>query len=156
MKKLTFIIIFLLFMTSCNSISSNSFYNIIKDYPHNSKKLTEYEQAYIETGNIIYAINKVNYPNFLIPNSTNYLAFKQNNIFFVNTNYKLSKTYVPKTLVKIENVDCIKRDNQEMMLDKETLDAYTRLFNESLVNNLHLIIFSAYRSYEYQKNNKKK
>lgn len=150
MKKIIFILILLVLLTSCNKVTPNSFYNIIKDYPHDSKKLKEYEQAYLETNNIIHAINKVNYPNFLTPNSTNFLAFKQKNILFVNTNYKLSKTFVPKTLVKVENVDFIKRENQTVMLDKDTLDAYTLLFNDSLLDNLHLTIFSAYRSYEYQ------
>ena len=37
-----------------------------------------------------------------------------------------------------------------MLIDKETLSAYTKLFNASLLNNIQLTVFSAYRSYEYQ------
>ena len=37
-----------------------------------------------------------------------------------------------------------------MLIDKETLSAYTKLFNASLLDNIHLTVFSAYRSYEYQ------
>ena len=150
MKKIIYILLFLLLLTSCTKISTNEFYNIIKDYPHNTKKLKEYEIAYKETNNIIHAINKVNYPDFLTPNSSNFLSFKQNNILFVNTNYKLNKNYVPKNLVPVANVDFIKRENQSMMLDSETYKAYINLFNASLLDNLHLTIFSAYRSYEYQ------
>ena len=144
MKKIIYILLFLLLLTSCTKITTNEFYNIIIDYPHNSKKLKEYEQAYKDTNNIIHAINKVNYPDFLTPNSSNFLSFKQNNILFVNTNYKLNKNFIPKNLVKVENVDFIKRENQSMMLDSETYDAYINLFNASLLDNLHLIIFSAY------------
>lgn len=150
MKKILFILLLLFFITSCNKVDTNTFYNIIKDYPHDSKKLKEYEEAYNETKNIIHAINKVNYPDFLTPNTKNFLAFKQNNILFVNTNYKLSKTYTPKTIVPVEDVDYVKRENQTMMLDKDTLNAYKELFNDSLLDNLHLKIFSAYRSYKYQ------
>ncbi|MBE6131552.1 MAG: D-alanyl-D-alanine carboxypeptidase family protein [Erysipelotrichaceae bacterium] len=150
MKKLIYILLFLLILTSCNQTSTNPFYNIIKDYPHNSNLINEYEKVYNETNNIIYAINKVNYPNFLTPNSSNHLAFKINNLQLVNTNYKLSKTYIPKTLVEVTNVDYIKRSNQTMMIDQNTLNAYILLFNESLLNNLNLTIFSSYRSYEYQ------
>lgn len=150
MKKLLYILLLLLLLTSCNKITPNTFYDIIKNYPHNKEKLNEYEKIYNETNNIIYAINKVNYPTFLTPNSTNYLAIDYNNIFFVNTNYKLNKTYIPKNLVAVENVDYIKRTNQTMMIDQTTLDAYTNLFSAALLNNLELTIFSAYRSYEYQ------
>ncbi|MBQ4570396.1 MAG: M15 family metallopeptidase [Bacilli bacterium] len=150
MKKLIYILLFLLILTSCKQLSTNPFYDIIKEYPHNSSLLNEYEKIYNETNNIVYAINKVNYPNFLTPNSSNYLSFKINNIQLVNTNYKLSKNYIPKTLVEITNVDYIKRTNVIMMIDQNTLNAYTLLFNESLLNNLNLIVFSSYRSYEYQ------
>ena len=150
MKKLFFIIIFLFLLTSCTKIKENPFLTIIKEYNYNSKLLKEYEKYYNESNNIIYALNKVHYPNFLTPNSSEYLSFKLNNIQFVNTNYKLNKTFIPKTLTTIENVDYIKRENQTMMLDKETFNAYKELFLESLNNNLHLMIYSAYRSYEYQ------
>lgn len=150
MKKLILFLILLLLLSSCNKTSTNTFYDIIKDYPHNPKKLSEYEKIYNETKNIIYSINKVNFPLFLTPNTTNYLAFQTNNILFINTNYRLSKTYLPKNLVPMKNVDFIKRENQTMMIDQETLNAYILLFNDSILNNLELTVFSAYRSYEYQ------
>ena len=37
-----------------------------------------------------------------------------------------------------------------MMIDQTTLNAYILLFNDSLLHNLNLTIFSSYRSYEYQ------
>lgn len=150
MRKLIYIFLFLLILTSCKQLSTNSFYNIIKDYPHNRNLLNEYEKVYNETNNIIYAINKVNYPNFLTPNSSNFLSFKKNNLQLVNTNYKLSKIYIPKTLTEVANVDYIKRTNVTMMIDQNTLNAYILLFNDSLLHNLNLTIFSSYRSYEYQ------
>ena len=150
MKKFLYILLLLLLLTGCNKITPNNFYDIIKAYPHNKELLNEYEKVYKETNNIIYSINKVNYPTFLKPNSTNYKAFEHNNIFFVNTNYKLSKTYIPKDLIEIKNVYYIKRTNQKMMINQEVLSAYTDLFTEALLNNLELTIFSAYRSYEYQ------
>lgn len=150
MKKLIYILLLVLLLNSCNKITPNPFNELIKDYPHNPDKLYEYEKIYNESSNIIYAINKVNYPLFLTPKSYKFLAFRSNNIFFVNTNFSLNKTFIPQSLIEINNVDYIKRTNQTMLIDKETLSAYTKLFNASLLDNIQLTVFSAYRSYEYQ------
>ncbi len=151
MKKTILIILNILLLISCTNVTSNNtFENLIKNYPHNPKKIKEYEQIYNETNNIIYAINMVNYPDFLIPNKTSYLSFKKENIHFVNTNYRLNQNYIPKDLTEITNVDIIKRTDQKIEVNKTVLDAYTKMFKDSLNENLHLTIFSAYRSYEYQ------
>ena len=112
MKKLIYILLLTLLLNSCNKISTNPFNELIKDYPHNPNKLYEYENIYNESSNIIYSINKVNYPLFLTPKSYKFLAFKSNNIFFVNTNFSLNKNYIPQSLIEINNVDYIKRTNQ--------------------------------------------
>ena len=150
MKKLYITFIFLFLLSSCSFTKNTEFDKLIKNYPHNTKYISQYEEVYNQTNNIIYAINNVHYPKFLIPNSYNFLSFNSNNLLFVNTNFKLSKTYITKTLTNVINVDYIKRTNQTMQIDKETLNAYQELFAKSLEFNLQLTIFSAYRSYEYQ------
>lgn len=67
-------------------------------------------------------------------------------LILVNKNYPLNKDYVPKDLIYIEDIDCVR----EVYLDKET---YYNLknFNDFLIkNNIFITIFSGYRSYMYQ------
>lgn len=156
MKKILIILCLLIVLSSCNVTSKSEFENLLSNYPHNSDYLKEYELEFNQSKNIVYAINKVNYPNFLTPRSSQYLAFKTNNVWLVNTNYRLSSGYVPKDLIKVENVDYIKRENQQMLINNKAFDAYKKLYEASLLENLELMIFSAYRSYEYQENLYKK
>jgi D-alanyl-D-alanine carboxypeptidase len=53
-------------------------------------------------------------------------------------------------------VDYIKRENQQMLINNKAFEAYKKLYEASLLENLELMIFSAYRSYEYQENLYKK
>ena len=68
------------------------------------------------------------------------------------TNYYFEKNYTPTNLVKVTNVDFIKRNNQTMTLEKSTLDNYVMLYNEASKLGLNLTLFSGYRSYSYQEN----
>ena len=90
---------------------------------------------------------KRNHPNFYNDSSN---TINYNNILLVNKHHPLSKDYIPNDLVEVKTIDYIKRTNQTMQIDKETLNAYQELFAKSLEFNLQLTIFSAYRSYEYQ------
>ena len=71
-------------------------------------------------------------------------------IQLVNRKYFLSKSYIPNNLIQINNVKIIHRNNEIMLLDKTTYEAYQRLYESMKNNNLDIYIFSAYRSYDKQ------
>lgn len=150
MKKILIFIFLLLIISSCHKNTENEFKTLINNYPHNDNLFEEYESEYNKTKNIIYSINKVNYPSFLVPKSFNNLAFNINNVWLVNTNFTLSKGFIPKNLVPVSNVDYVKRNNEQMLINEKALIAYQQLYQAALLENLELMLFSAYRSYDYQ------
>ena len=153
MKKILIILILISVLSSCRKTShSNPFLDQIQNYPHDENKLDDYLTIYNETNNLIYALNKINYPLFLKPNQTNNKYLLIDNLLLVNTNYYFEKNYTPTNLVKVTNVDFIKRNNQTMTLEKSTLDNYVMLYNEASKLGLNLTLFSGYRSYSYQEN----
>lgn len=106
---------------------------------------------YIKDNNIIRAINTYYHPNFLRARSYLTKAKQFDNITLVNTNHYLSTDYEPKSLVKVSDVDYIKRDNVDMYINEDALREYKKLYNDALRHNIKLCIFSAYRSFDYQK-----
>lgn len=160
MKKILFLLIILnLFFISCNkngnrTINTSDSYSIfikeISKYNYQKEKIDDYYNIYKENENIIYCLNVINYPNFLLPSSYTHKAIINGNLTLVNTNYLLSSSYVPKDLVEVTDVDYIERKNQTMKLEKETLEAYKMLEKDAKNKGYELTIFSAYRSYEYQ------
>lgn len=78
--------------------------------------------------------------------------FQGTSHILVNKCYNLDKNYVPKNLVSVKNynVDYIYRKNEDILLTKEAMENYVRMYNDAKDNNIELIIFSGYRSYKKQ------
>ena len=170
MKKtllfISFIIIFILSLTPfifknnhTNIKSSDQNYDaLLKSNNFNLSLKDEYFKTYDTLKNDLnnnynittLTLNKINYPNFLSAYNDTKQYLIINNIPLVNRIYGLDKDFIPNNLVKVENVDYIKRDNEIMLLNKEALNAYQQLYNMAKTKNINLTIFSAYRSYEKQ------
>lgn len=150
MKKFLIILLFIM-LCSCQQKQSynNQFLTILNDYEYDESKIAQYQFYYEQTHNIIYAINKVNYPDFFSPEANHFLAITKNNLLLINTNYYLEQSYVPKQLVLPIDVDYIIKD-QPITLDKTTYEAYLKLDEYMKMHNYYLTIFSGYRSFEYQ------
>lgn len=67
-------------------------------------------------------------------------------IVLVNKEYGLTKQYIPKNLVTMSQ--CLTA--KPILLEKEAYFAYLKLFNEAKKKDINLIVYSGYRSYEYQ------
>lgn len=125
------------------------FIDIIKDYQsYDETKLNDYYECYLSHNNPIYALNKINYPDFLnldtvIP------AFTADNIVLVNPKFYVDKQYNP-SLTSLNNLPRIIRENETMMLNPEAKQMYELLLNDAKALNLDLIIYSAYRTYDKQ------
>lgn len=128
---------------------SDDFYNLITNYKSFSiDKINEYYEEYLTNNNIIFTLNKVNYPTFFNDeNKYNYFLF--NNHIFVNKACVLNKDYVPKKLVPV-SVNKINRVGETMLIDKETHIFLEKMLNDAKNKNLDLTVFSAYRSYYRQ------
>lgn len=70
------------------------------------------------------------------------------NLILVNKSYSLDSDFVPTRLVKMTNVEVI--NNKELLIVDYVDNYYIKLYKEALKNNIKLVVFSAYRSYEYQ------
>lgn len=170
MKKtllfISFIIIFILSLTpfifknnhTTTKNNNQNYDELLKSNNFNLSLKDEYFKTYDALKNDLtnnynittLTLNKINYPNFLLSlnDTKEYLII--NNIPLINRTYGLDKDFIPNNLVKVENVDYIKRDNEIMLLNKEALNAYQQLYNMAKTKNINLTIFSAYRSYEKQ------
>lgn len=72
-----------------------------------------------------------------------------NNIkVLVNKNKCLPPQFIPKNLVKLN----LSYSLEDKYLRKEAATALDKLIKDSLKFNYHLVVVSAYRSYDYQKN----
>lgn len=128
---------------------TNDFYNLIAKYKSfNIDKINEYYEVYITNNNIIYTLNKVNYPNFYY-DENKYKYFLFDNFIFVNKSCVLCKDYVPKNLVPV-SVNKINRAGETMLIDKETHIFLEKMFKDAKRKNLDLTVFSAYRSFYKQ------
>lgn len=149
MKKIL-ILLLLLCISGCMRVDQEykTFYNLIKNYQSfNENKLYEYYEKYSETNNIILSLNLINHPNFY---QNKYDNPYYDDIILVNKHHPVPNNYIPKDLVKVEDINYIKRDNETMVLNKETLENLKLLFLDAKTNNIDLTVFSAYRSFEKQ------
>ena len=151
---LIFIIINLSLLFNCKLSPIQEFSKEISNYDnYNELFLDEYYQVYNDSNkNIIYALNKINYPNFLKIESYQLPSININNILLVNKSFYLTPYKEGIDLIKVDKVPYIKRENETMLINKETLDNYINLY--LFIKNLgyELYIFSAYRNYEKQTN----
>lgn len=134
---------------SIHTLSINDFYDLIIKYDSfNADKINEYYDIYLTNNNVIYSLNKVNYPSFYL-DKNNYKSFLFDNNIFVNKSCILDKDYIPKNLAPV-TINKINRAGETMLIDKETQEFAEKMFNDAKNKNLDLTIFSAYRSYHKQ------
>lgn len=93
--------------------------------------------------------------SFLIINKSSfqevsYINKEEEFLKLVNKEKPLDKTYVPKDLCIVSNVDFIMRADETMYINKEVLYYYSLLYNDAISKGLRLTIFSGYRSYAKQ------
>lgn len=160
---LTFlIIIFISLCVGCENKKNNYLTNkiiipdsfiqeITKYNSYQSNKLTDYYRYYLDNYSIIECLNYVNYPNFLNTNKQE-AAFLNTDLLLVNKHFYLPNNFIPSSLVKVSNVKYIKRENEIMYIDKNTLLHYQHMEKVAKQNKLNIYLFSSFRSYEKQKN----
>lgn len=135
----------------------DDFFALIHHYPtYNDQYYDLYYKEYQINQNIIYTLNKVNHPDFLNikDEKQRSFTFKDENSLshlFVNQNYGLESDFSTPDLVEVV-FPKIERKNQNMLIHMQTQNMYQQLYLEATLLNLNLIIFSAYRDYDYQKN----
>ena len=131
------------------TIENLSFFEEISKYQSfQEDKYNKYLEESKSFDNIVFILNKVNYPNFFT-NNNSYKSFDFEGGIFVNKNYFLTENYVPESLVPI-TVNKIIRKGETMQADKEASIALTKLFNDANNHNINLTVYSAYRSYQKQ------
>lgn len=149
---LLIIIINLSLLFNCKLSPIQEFSKKINVYSSYDKQyLNEYYYIYSNNQkNIIYALNKINYPDFLQPESYHLPAITINNIVLINKSFYLPSNQQGNNLIKVNHVPYIKRENEEMLINEEALNNYIDLY--FFIKNIgyELYIFSAYRSYEKQ------
>jgi len=113
-----------------------------------------YEKLRLENNTYLEAINMTIYPDYYKGYYANYNSiFNDTNIMLINKSFKITNDYYPNNLVSIEtypNINYIKRTNETMLLDNETLYNYYKMYNDAQNDDINLIIYSGYRSYEKQ------
>ncbi len=130
--------------------NTDDFLNIIKDYQSFNEEFYDlYYQEYQLTNNIILSLNKVNYPDFFL-NKYDFPSFNFEGGQFVNKNYYLAASYIPKNLVPV-TINKVNRKGETMLINKEALSAASKLFDDAKSKGLNLVVFSAYRSFIKQK-----
>ena len=120
----------------------------------NLYKYFEYEQIRNNTNNFLEAINLVTYPSLYEPYTNTTPAINQNtNRIIVNKHFYLDNDYIPNNLVSISSydIDYIKRENENMCLNKEALENYYLMYIDAKKSGINLTVFSSYRSFEKQK-----
>lgn len=141
-----------LFLTNCHQDPKKEFIKKINTFSnYNEELLDNYYDIYISTSNIEYSLNKINYPYFLTPSYYHIKSLIINNIILVNKSFYLDKDFNGVDLIPVNNVPYIKRENEEMLINKETLINYQNLYLFLKSLGYDIYIFSAYRSYDKQK-----
>lgn len=116
---------------------------------YDKDSLNLYYQKYQESYSIEYVLNSINFPEFYDYNTIS-PAITCNNIILVNRKYYVGATYIPDSLVDIGDIPKIHRENEIILLDKQTLEAYTRMVHDATFEGIELTVFSGYRSYTRQ------
>lgn len=114
----------------------------------------EYEKIRKEKNlSYLQALNLINYPNYynkyILPKKA---IFQNSFLLLVNKEFYLDNYFIPEDLISLSDtkLSYIKRDNEIMKANKEVLNFYKELEDESKKNGFNLVIFSAYRSYSKQ------
>ncbi len=113
-----------------------------------------YEKVRRDKNTYLQAINLVNYPNFYYPYTYPKKALLEDTtLILVNKSFQVSNSYYPKDLVLVssyENIQYIKRENEIMYASSIALNNYYQMFKKAKEENINLIIYSAYRTYQKQ------
>lgn len=159
MKKLVICLISLcLFLCACTNkenkvlkeIVPSDFKDKLAHYSsYQPQNLHQYYYAYLDNNSYIYALNSVNCPDFY-NDEIKTASLSIDGLILVNRKFYLEKNYVPNNLIKVSGVSYIKRENETMMIEKNTFDMYQQMEISAKQHNLNLVLFSAYRSYEKQ------
>lgn len=134
----------------------DDFLTLIGTYTtYNHQYYDRYYTEYQFNQNIIYTLNKVNHPNFLNVQQRTQKSFtfqdeKRVSHLFINQTYGLESNFSTPNLVEV-TVPKIERKGQTMLIDATTQTMYQQLYLEATLLHLNLMIFSAYRDYDYQK-----
>ena len=146
MKKIL-IITFLFLLSSCHSdfITFKNNISIYKSY--NPNYLKNYYESYKTNHSYIQSLNLINHPSFY---TTSYNQIYYDEILLVNKLHGLTKDFIPKNLVEVKHINFVKRNNEVMMLDKTALINLELLFMDAKSQNIDLLLYSAYRSYDKQ------
>ena len=146
MKKIL-IIIFLFLLSSCRSDFITFKKNISSYKSYNPNHLKDYYELYKTNNSYILTLNLINHPTFY---TTSYNQIYYDDILLVNKLHGLTKDFIPKNLVEVKNINFVKRTNEIMMLDKVALTNLELLFMDAKSQNIDLLLYSAYRSYDKQ------
>jgi D-alanyl-D-alanine carboxypeptidase len=78
--------------------------------------------------------------------------FPETPLTLVNKCYYLEKDFIPKKLVKIDNYQLshFDRPGDEIYLKLEAMESLARMIEDAAEENLHLVVYSGYRSYQKQ------
>lgn len=137
-----------------NDIDIDELNNYLEYKSFNLFKYFDYEEIRINNNySYLQALNYINNPNYysfyLLPKLAN---SNTNYPILVNKCYYLDRSYIPSDLVEIKNynISYIKRESEEMYCSKELINSLVQMYNDALIKNIELTVFSAYRSYEKQ------
>ena len=138
---------FLLF--SCNSENEYTiFIREISKYPSYNQELDYlYYDEYKKTKSYVLALNNVNYPDFYT-SASNQIMF--DGIILINKLHGVTNSFIPDNLVTVENVPYINRPNETMLINKQALLNYKEMVQDAKNQDINLVIFSAYRTYDKQ------
>lgn len=147
MKK-TYLVLSLLF-TSCVEESSylKEFEEDIKLFEsYNEFYLEEYYEMYMNTENLIYSLNLVNYPLFFEEKTNRYIY---EDIYLINKQHMIPNN-LELNLVEVKDIPYIKRTNEIMLLEKEAFKNYQEMVKDAKGLGIELVLYSGYRSIEKQ------
>ena len=148
MKLLVFLLVCFLLLGCNKPTEYDQFIQEISKYPSFNKDYsTEYFEEFKKTDSYVIALNKVNHPNFYTT-STDQIWFDK--LLLINKYHGVSEEFVPSNLVKVENVEYIQRVGETMYIDKNVLLNYQSMVDDAKSQNIHLVLFSAYRTYNKQ------
>lgn len=118
-----------------------------KDKCYLEENTLDYIKFFNEYDSVRETVEAVNtkaiYPQYIFDEETDITKGYQ---ILVNKHYHLNEDYVPKELEKVD----LKYTKYELLLEKTCYEAYKRMYDDALKENLDLNIDSAYRSYQLQ------
>lgn len=138
---------------NANNITYENIEEFLNYKNFNIYKYYDYIEIKNKYDNLLEVINIINEPDYYKSYMNTKEAINQNNYhILVNKHYYVNSDYKPNDLcfIKDFNVDYIIRENENMLLKKDALLNYCKLYNDIKSEGFNLTIYSAYRTYEKQ------